>query len=252
MVLLDGVMVAQQPLELFVWVQVLVEQPVYMEGRKMSGRVLALNRNWVPINVVDVFDAMQKVFSGRALVVDSETFMTYDFSEWVENWDDAAKMAKTAENRVMRGGRVTLVMPEVIVFKEYKGVGYKVNSTRKPSFSRRNLFIRDRNTCQFCAKKFRTEELTMDHIVPRCKGGKVTWKNIVLACQSCNNKKGSKSLAESGLRLIRQPFEPREEDLKLGPVERLRMKLGRNVPKTWEQFLGKVVSDMYWNISLKE
>lgn len=218
----------------------------------MSGRVLVLNGKWDPINVLDVFDAMKKVFNGRAWALDLETGLLLDFDRWIESWDDAAKMAKVAGDRVMRGEKVTLVMPEVIICKEYRGMGYKVNVTRKPSFSRRNLFIRDRNTCQFCAKKFPTEELTMDHVIPKSKGGKVTWKNIVLACQSCNNKKGNSLLKECGMRLIREPFEPRAEDLKLGPVERLRIKLGRNVPKTWEQFLGKAVSDMYWNISLKD
>ena len=198
--------------------------------------------------MLDVFDAMQKVFNGRAWAMDLDTGLLLDFDNWVGNWDDAAKLAKTAENRVMRGGRVTLVMPEVIVFKEYKGVGYKVNMTRRPSFSRRNLFIRDRNTCQICGHRFKTDDLTMDHVIPKSKGGKVTWKNIVLACQSCNNRRGNKSLAEAGMKLIREPFEPRAEDLKLGPVERLRMKLGRNVPKTWEQFLGR----MYWDVSLKD
>ena len=218
----------------------------------MNSDVLVLNKNWVAINVLDAFDGMNKVFNGRALAVDSETFVAYDFPGWVENWSDASKMARLAGGRVMRGERVNLVLPEIIVCKEYKGMGYKVNVTRRPSFSRRNLFIRDRNTCQFCAHKFPTEELTMDHVMPKSKGGKVTWKNIVLACASCNNKKGNKTLAESKMKLIREPFEPKAEDLRLGPVERLRMKLGRNVPKTWEQFLGKVVSDMYWNISLKE
>jgi len=215
----------------------------------MSARVLVLNKSWIPINVVDAFDALQKVFKGRALCVDVETFGTYDFEHWVENWSDAMRTAKIAEGqRVVRTNGMALVLPEVVVCTEYRGFGFKVNRLRKPKFSRRNLYLRDRCVCQFCGNRFPTEELTMDHLKPKSKGGTVCWTNIVLACVSCNNRKGDKTLADAGMRLIRQPFEPKVDDLKLSPVERLRMKLGRNVPVTWEQFLGK----MYWNVELHD
>jgi hypothetical protein len=213
----------------------------------VNARVLVLNRNWFPVNVIDALDAVHKVFKGRAVCLDTETGATYDFDKWLDNWDDAAKLAKLEAGRMAGAGRAFLVLPEVIVCTEYKGFGYKVNMRHRPSFSRRNLFIRDRNTCQFCGKKFRTEELTMDHVVPKSKGGRVTWKNIVLACTTCNNKKGGRYLKDSGMRLIRQPFEPKAGDLVLGPVERLKMRLGRNVPKTWEQFLGR----LYWLTELE-
>lgn len=215
----------------------------------MSARVLVLNKSWIPINVVDAFDALQKVFKGRALCVDVETFGTYDFESWVENWSDALRTAKIAEGqRVVRTNGMAMVLPEVVVCTEYRGFGFKVNQRRKPKFSRRNLYLRDRCVCQFCGKRFPTEELTMDHLKPKSKGGTVCWTNIVLACMGCNNRKGDKTLAEAGMRLVRQPFEPKVEDLKLSPVERLRMKLGRNVPATWESFLGK----MYWNVELRD
>jgi 5-methylcytosine-specific restriction endonuclease McrA len=193
----------------------------------------------MPINVIDAFEAVQKVFKGRALCVDVQTFGTYDFESWVVTWDDAIRTAKIAEGqRVVRTNGMSLVLPEVIVCTEYRGFGFKVNYRHKPKFSRRNLYLRDRNTCQFCGKRFYTEDLTMDHVIPKSKGGKVCWTNIVLACVSCNNRKSNLTLVEAEMRLIRQPFEPKVEDLKLNPVDRLRMKLGRTVPKNWEQFLG--------------
>ena len=96
----------------------------------------------------------------------------------------------------------------------------------------------------------------MDHVVPKSKGGKVEWTNIVLACVPCNGKKGNSTVAEAGLKLLRKPFEPRAEDLQLGPVARLRMRMGRNVPKAWNHFLGpmtfdKAMSKMYWSSPLE-
>lgn len=213
-----------------------------------NARVLVLNKNWVPINVLSALDAINKVFKGRALIVDVDTYGTYDFESWVMNWTDAVQTAKIASDQAIKiQGEMWLKLPEVIVCTEYRGFGYKVTH-RKPKFSRTNIYRRDRNTCQFCGKKFPTDELTLDHVMPKSKGGQMVWENIVLACASCNNKKGDKTLREAGMKLIRQPFKPTADDLKRTPVERLLWKIGRKPPKTWEQFLGK----MYWNVELKD
>lgn len=225
----------------------------------MSARVLVLNKGWMPINIVDALDALFMVFNGRALCVqiDSDSCRTYDFEHWVETWDDAVRTAKVAaDQRVVRSNGMSILLPEVVVCTEYRGFGFKMNQRRKVKFSRRNLYLRDRNTCQMCGRRLPTEELTMDHVVPKSKGGIVCWTNIVLACASCNNRKGNKTLREAGMRLVRLPFEPKAGDLRLNPVERLKMRLGRNIPKTWEQFLGKMTFDeamskMYWNVELK-
>lgn len=223
----------------------------------MSARVLVLSKNWIPINVTDALDALHMVFKGRALCVDTETFAIYDFESWVGTWDDAIRTARiAADQKVVRTNGMSLLLPEVVVCTEYRGFGYKVNQRRRPKFSRRNLYLRDRNTCQFCNRKLPTEELTMDHVVPKSKGGQVSWTNIVLACVPCNGKKGDRTLAAAGMKLVRQPFEPKAEDLRLGPADRLRMRLGRNVPATWEQFLGKMTFDkamstMYWSAKLE-
>jgi 5-methylcytosine-specific restriction endonuclease McrA len=106
------------------------------------------------------------------------------------------------------------------------------------------------HNCQFCGKKCPTEKLTMDHVVPKSKGGRVSWTNVVLACEPCNARKGDKTLKEAGMTLIRRPFEPRAEDLRASPADRLRSRMGRgmDVPKTWEAFLGK----MYWDVQLDQ
>ena len=208
--------------------------------------VLVLNANWVPINVVSCLKAVHKVWNGRALFLDAESSETYDFPAWVENWADAVKFAKSGK-KMMATAQYGFVRPEIIICTEYGGIGYKVSHGR-PKFSRANVYRRDKNICQFCYKKFKTEDLTIDHVVPKSKGGKLEWTNVALACTSCNNKKGDKTVAEAGMRLARKPFRPSADDLRHSPMEALKYKIGRNPPKTWEAFIGK----LYWNVELKD
>lgn len=81
--------------------------------------------------------------------------------------------------------------------------------SRKPgSFSRKIVFSRDNWTCQFCNTKLSQHDATIDHVVPKSKGGQTNWINCVTACKPCNRKKGDKSLEKSGLKLLTQPKPP--------------------------------------------
>jgi hypothetical protein len=97
-----------------------------------------------------------------------------------------------------------------------------------------------------CGKKFKVAELTLDHVIPRCKGGQMTWTNVVLACVACNQRKGDRTLQQAGMRLIRQPTTPKAQDVAITPIERLRRKIGDRAPQTWEHFLSK----MFWSVEL--
>jgi hypothetical protein len=93
-----------------------------------------------------------------------------------------------------------IMFPSVIRLKEYKYIPVRVQI-----LSRKNIFLRDRNICQYCWKHFPADKLTLDHIVPKSKGGKETWANLVSCCSPCNKKKADKSLEESGMTLLHQP-----------------------------------------------
>ena len=88
----------------------------------------------------------------------------------------------------------------------------------KVKFNRKNLFARDGNRCQYCGKKFSTTEFSLDHLVPRSRGGRATWDNIVCACLRCNVRKGGRTPREAGMRLVRDPVEP-----KTSPVLTLKL-----------------------------
>lgn len=213
-----------------------------------ASRTLVLNTEWRPINVEPTLKAVMKVFNGRALCVDPSTHITYDFESWVLEWDDAIRASKITADKVMPLCGWYFLLPEVVVCKEYSGFGFKKEANRKPKFSRRNLFLRDRCICQFCGKKFPPKELTFGHIIPKSKGGEVSWTNIVLACVKCNHDMADRTPAQAGVKLVRRPFVPTIEDLKISPMERLRMRINSRPPKTWEQFLGK----MYWEVALDQ
>ncbi len=106
-------------------------------------------------------------------------------------------------------------------------------------FSRQNIYARDKYKCQYCGKRFPSEDLTYDHVTPKARGGGTKWTNIVTCCISCNRKKGGRTPAEARMKLIRKPFCP-----KWVPV--LRATIGfKQVPSSWRDYL-------YWHIELTD
>lgn len=106
-------------------------------------------------------------------------------------------------------------------------------------FSRQNIYARDRYKCQYCGKRFPSEELTYDHVFPKSRGGRTEWENIVTCCMECNRKKGGRMPHEASMHLIRKPFQP-------DWVSSIRITIGfKEVPQSWRDYL-------YWHIELVE
>ena len=111
--------------------------------------------------------------------------------------------------------------------------------TRRPAFTRFNVFLRDRFSCQYCVRSFAAEDLTFDHVVPRSRGGRTTWENVVTACTTCNIAKSNRLPGESGLYPHTAPHMPTVYELQ---------ETGRSFPpsylhKSWNDFL-------YWDSEL--
>lgn len=126
-------------------------------------------------------------------------------------------------------------LPSVISLKEYIPVA------RRPAFTRFNVFLRDRFTCQYCGGDFASHDLTFDHVIPRALGGRTNWGNVVAACSPCNLRKGHKLLAQAGMRLLNWPTEPTSFQLQEN---------GRSFPpnflhQSWSDFL-------YWDSELEQ
>ena len=147
-------------------------------------------------------------------------------------WQDAIKAVYlkrvnvAAEyEEVVRSEKLTLPLPSVIVLKNY------VVPTKTVPFTRATLFLRDEFTCQYCGYKGR--DLTFDHVVPKSRGGKTRWDNVVAACQSCNLRKAAKTTSQAGFKLKKVPTKPSPEVL---------LNKGKKFPpsdmhKSWSDFL---------------
>tara|TARA_B100000029_G_scaffold473420_1_gene514811 strand:- start:2431 stop:2985 length:555 start_codon:yes stop_codon:yes gene_type:complete len=127
----------------------------------------------------------------------------------------------------------TFKLPSVIALKDF------VLPKRKPAFTRFNVFLRDNFTCQYCLEKFSANELTFDHLIPRCLNGKTTWNNVVSACTSCNLKKGRRLLKFTDMQLSKLPKTPSSMQLQSN---------GKNFPpnflhESWRDYL-------YWDTEL--
>lgn len=143
----------------------------------MDGEVLVLNSDYEPLNVCNMRRALLLMHLGKAEVLH-------------------------AHDRVIRLFGRELESPSVLKLRHH---------VRRPipqlRLSRRSIFARDDNQCQYCGTMGR--ELTIDHIVPKRLGGKATWENLVACCRRCNSKKGDKLLSQTGMRLRREPRRPR-------------------------------------------
>jgi 5-methylcytosine-specific restriction endonuclease McrA len=138
-----------------------------------DSKVLVLNSTCLPINICSWRRAVILLFKGKAEGLESG-------------------------RRKLNGGRFEL--PQVIKLKDYVPIPYN-----GVVFTRKNIFLRDNYTCQYCGK---TGNLTIDHVIPKSKGGEDVWENVVACCVRCNNKKGDRMPEEEGMKLMGTPYRP--------------------------------------------
>ncbi|MGQ0675825.1 MAG: HNH endonuclease [Rhodospirillales bacterium] len=138
-------------------------------------------------------------------------------------------------DRVVRSPSFEMRLPSVIALKEY------IPTARRPAFTRFNVFLRDRFTCQYCGEKYVANDLTFDHIVPRSRGGRTMWTNVVTACGTCNLSKGSRIPSECGMYPRTHPFQPTSFELQ----ENGRAYPPNYLHQSWRDFL-------YWDSELEQ
>ncbi len=190
---------------------------------------LVLNRHWAPIQTASVKDAIGLVAKGSAVIIDPATYERHDLL----SWGDVSAAKKGVGDSMIRSQHLAIIPPEVIVLTGYEGVGQ-----RSVVFSRKNIFKRDRYTCQYCGKQPGPEELTIDHVLPRSRGGTSTWTNCLLACVECNKRKADKTPEQAGMPMRKIPKKPSWKALaQVNPRQRR---------ESWEVFLGRA----YWEVEL--
>ena len=163
-----------------------------------GGRVLVLNASYEPLNVCTVRRAVVLVLKEKAEMVEKS-------------------------ERAVRSESVTLPHPVVIRLVSYVRIP---RDQRRRRITRRAVFARDSWTCQYCGT---TSHLTVDHVIPRSRGGPSEWENIVTSCAPCNRRKGNRSTSETGMHPRRKPRAP-------GPTVFIRV-AAPVVPTAWQQYL---------------
>lgn len=199
-----------------------------MDATVLNSSVLVLNRYYQPVHVTSVKRAFALLYQGVAKAIDQQ-YRLYEFEDW------AALSAAHHDSIGTIGRRIRV--PRVVVL-----LAYEYLPRGKVRFSRLNIYARDHDTCQYCARQLPRNELNLDHVVPRSQGGKTTWENVVCSCITCNLKKGGRTPDQAGLKLFKKPVRPRWTPFNRG--------FGRRVTyREWLPFLN-LADASYWNVEL--
>tara|TARA_Y100000593_G_scaffold63576_1_gene117497 strand:+ start:739 stop:1251 length:513 start_codon:yes stop_codon:yes gene_type:complete len=160
---------------------------------------LKLDSSYRPLEVIDAIEALVLCLVGKARSIEEHS-------------------------KEIRSVQEKFKLPAVIVLTRY--VKFRFTTL---ACNRANILHRDNNQCQYCARQHEPSNLTLDHIYPKSRGGKNTWLNLVTACKKCNQRKGNKTLAESGMSLIREPYIPK--------VNILRSLSKKQINPSWKNYL---------------
>tara|TARA_R100000458_G_C8260711_1_gene236240 strand:+ start:200 stop:694 length:495 start_codon:yes stop_codon:yes gene_type:complete len=157
---------------------------------------LKLDASWQPLEIIDSLKAFSMVYSGRARIVENHS----------------------------QQFNALFYYPSVIVLNTY--------IRKTPVFltpTRMNIYWRDDYRCQYCHDKFPQSKLTLDHVIPKSRGGPKSWENIVACCERCNQKKGNKTPSEASMRLFKVPIKPNFSVLRTRPHLK--------IPLSWKKFI---------------
>ncbi len=192
-------------------------------SRATALRTLVLNADYRPLStwplsLVTARAGVEAVLSDSAAVVDE--------------WDE-----------VFRSPSIEVRVPKVIALRAYAPI------SAAPKFCRRSILLRDRFRCQYCGERFRADELTFDHVIPRARGGQTVWENILSSCVACNtlkrhhlpNYSGRRGqVTATGMRPLKEPRQPTTAELLRAGLEFLD-----------EETRADFGSFLYWNVELK-
>jgi len=188
--------------------------------------VLVLNRLFQAIQITSVRRAFCLLYKGEVRAV-APDYTTYDWEDWKDVPAQPNDEFLTTPSFRIRIPRVVLLL----------------NFDRLPRheirFTRKNIFFRDKNRCQYCGGRFATSDLNLDHVVPLSRGGKSTWENVVCCCVRCNSRKGGMLPVEARMQLIKAPLRPRWHPF-------VKLSLSHSRYESWKNFLDVA----YWNTEL--
>jgi 5-methylcytosine-specific restriction endonuclease McrA len=186
------------------------DHPKRRSNKEIKMQTLMLDQSYAPIKVISWQRAIRLLTLGKVQVIEE-----YD-------------------NEVRTSYLVIKVPAVVRLIRGFRRV-------KKPvKFSRVNIYGRDKYTCQYCGAKKAMDDLSYDHVLPKSRGGRTTWENIVTACSPCNLRKANRTPAEAGMRLTREPTQPVDQPVVMIAISR------KSAPAAWRDYLywtGELDSD---------
>jgi 5-methylcytosine-specific restriction endonuclease McrA len=217
------------PARVTVWRVAMRETPPMVDsvnGSGLASSVLVLNRMYLAVHVVHVRRAVCLVFRNLAEVVHIEDgrFSNHDFDSWLEI-SELNSLEKRPDQDWIRSINFELQAPRVIRLLSYDRL-----PKQSIRFSRRNIFARDGHRCMYCNRRPSANQLSIDHVLPKSRGGHTCWENVVSCCIHCNIKKGGRTPHEARMKLLRKPERPKRSPL-------LTMKLCNPKYASWKIFV---------------
>lgn len=189
--------------------------------------VLVLNKSYIPIHIVDWRKAMSLIFQETAKPLDRDLII-YDYEEWYLFSKDHISHDYPKIHTVNK----QIAIPEIIILKTYDRL-----PQRDVKYSRQTLFERDGYKCYLCNNIFERRNLTIDHVIPRSKGGKTTWENTITCCKSCNGIKSDKLLNQLNLKPFFMPKKPKW-------ISPLNFSQKKQTLKSWDKFMERAFIDI--------
>jgi 5-methylcytosine-specific restriction endonuclease McrA len=186
----------------------------------MTARTLVLDQGYQPHRIVEWTRAVALIFQEKA--------------ELVEEYDEPLLTPDQEARARADGWTLIFKMPAVIRLLN------RVRRKKSVKFSRLNVLTRDHWVCQYCGQRFTTKKLNYDHVIPRSRGGKTVWENIVSACYDCNAKKDNRTPKEARMHLLKKPVKPRSL-----PVVAFHLDSSESIPEAWRSWV-------YWHGELEQ
>jgi 5-methylcytosine-specific restriction endonuclease McrA len=195
-------------------------------GIALGSSVLVLNRHYVAVHVITARRALSLLFREYAEVIHVEDgqYANYDFPSW-RAISELRSLDKQDEEDWIRAVNFELQIPRVVRLLLFDRVPQMTLR-----FNRRNLFARDGHKCQYCGLSLPSHQMSLDHVLPRSRGGETSWENIVCSCVDCNTRKGGRTPHEARMKLISPPKKPKQNPL-------LSAKLRQPKYAMWKTFL---------------
>lgn len=192
----------------------------------LENQVLVLNGLYLPIRVVSAKKAVIMLHKDKAevITVQEDSYLNFSFDTWIERSNNGGIDSLDIVEYI-RTPSLRIAVPRVVRLYNYRDYQHV-----DVQFNRKNVFVRDDHTCQYCGEQKPESSLSIDHVIPRSKNGASTWTNVVTSCKECNVRKGGRLLEETDMSLLQKPTVPSHN-----PV--VKKRANQRKYQVWQSFI---------------